>query len=274
MVARVGLSIALGIGLALLPGAEVRAINAVGLASWDGGVAEAQIDPGESATASGAGLAGSMAGNPSLNGSAWAHTGAWWSFYASDTIELRIRVAAANASELAPGVSVWAIGPAAAFDRGTEGFGSETSTAGFGTPHSFNAFGPLGNAGTRWMQQGQGGNAKQLLGYAIAGPSFLGTTGWGETIAHGAHDMSPNDDYVAGVSGLVGPGFAELVLTTVKAGWFALYVGGTDPSLVSGGAFTLTATSVPEPGTATLLLLGLGWLARRTRAPGEAQPGR
>jgi hypothetical protein len=251
--------------LGVLPSGEARAVGAVGLQTWGTGIVDENIDPGESITATGSGLAASMANNPGLNGSAWAHTGAWWSIHFSDATEVRIRVQASDPAQLAPGLSVWAVGNSAPFDGGTTGFGSETSTAGFGTPHSFNAFSVLGSPGTLWMQNGQGGNAKELVGYAIAGPSYSGSAGWGETITNGAHDMSSSDVYVTTVSGSVGAGFAELVLQGVPAGWFLVYVGGTDVSL-AGGAFTLSAVSVPEPGTGLMRAVGaalLAWKARR-----------
>ena len=125
------------------------------------------------------------------NGSAWAHTGDWWQLELGASASVTIRVQAHDAAALSPGLSVWASG-ASPFDGGTTGTGGQVSTAGFGTPHSFNAFGPLGSPGTLWMQSGAGGNMQELLGYAISGPSFLGGTtgtGWGETIATGAHKV-------------------------------------------------------------------------------------
>jgi hypothetical protein len=238
---------------------EARAAGAVALKPWDGGAAQADLEPGQSATASEAALAGSMSGNPALKGSAWAHTGDWWGLYLAASPEVRIRVEAADAAELAPGLSLWAIGDAA-FDGGTTGFGGEVSGAGFGTPHSFNALGALGDPGTLWMADGAGGNARELVAVAISGPSFLDETGWGESIETGVHDHRLGDAFVASVSGLVGPGFVELVLQGVSPGWFAIFVGGTDHAL-SGGAFSLSVTSVPEPGTALLVLLGVGALA-------------
>ena len=255
----IGLAVAVAIGVAT-GAAESRAIGAIAFSTWDGGGANAVVGVGGTATASGQGaLAASMANNPALNGSAWAHTGAWWSVYLDAAPTVSISVTARDALQLAPGLAVWASG-ANEFDGGTTAFGGETSTAGFGTPHSFNAYGALGDAGTLWMQDGQGGNMLELLGYAISGPSVVGATGWGETILNGAHDLTPDDLFATSVGGSTGAGFAELVLSDVQAGWYSIYVGGTDAAL-SGGLFDLQVAVVPEPSTA--LLVGVGLLGLR-----------
>lgn len=264
MVAGVAAILSLGV---LLPSGDARAAGAVGISTWDGDLATATVDaPGESAAASAqSGGRSSMSTNPSLNGSAWAHTGAFWSIQLGALSEVTIRVDAADPDQFAPGLAVWAIGDAA-FDGGTTGFGGEISTAAFGTPHSFNATGALGDPGTLWMQQGQGGNAQESLGYAISGPSYAGASGWGESLANGAYDTSLTDTYVASVAGSVGSGFAELSLIDVAAGWYLIFVGGTDHAL-SGGQFDLSVTAVPEPGTIWLLAAGIGALRiGRTRA--------
>jgi hypothetical protein len=263
-----GFAAAFAAAAASWPSGTARAAGAVGIKNWDGGVATATLaSVGDSAAASAqAGGSSSMSGNPALNGSAWAHTGSWWNIQLGALPELRIRVDAQNASEFAPGLAVWAIGDAV-FDGGTTSFGNEISSAGFGTPHSFNATGALGNAGTLWMKQGQGGNATEALGYAIAGPSVAGVGGWGETLANGAHDTRLSDDYVASVGGSVGSGFAELSLIDVAPGWYLIYVGGTDHAL-AGGLFDLDVRAVPEPGTIWMLVAGVGALGvgRKQRA--------
>lgn len=256
--------LALAAFAALLLSATPRALaaNAVVIAPWDGGAADLVLDsPNGAGTATGiAGLASSMAGNPLLLGSAWAHTGDWWSLHLGDLGGVRIRVAARDAATFSPGISLWAIGDAR-FDGGTTSFAGETSNAGFGTPHSFNATGALGSDGTLWMQDGQGGNAKELVAYASSGPDVSGNTGWGESTLHGVHELG-SDTYVANVSGSVGAGFAELQLESVRSGWYLIYVGGTSHAQ-AGGLFDLVV--VPEPSTGLLVALGLGVAARTRR---------
>ena len=260
--------VCVGSCLVLIAAAERgEAYGAVEFSNWDGALPSVSVGPGGSASASNVGgLASSMSGNPSLNGSAWAHTGDWWSIQLHESDTVVIRVQATNPAALAPGIARWSSG-AAPFDGGTELYADELSSAAFTVPHSFNAFGPLGSPGTLWMQTGQGGNMEQYIGYAISGPSFVGTTGWGETITTGVHDMSATNAFVEVLSGTVGPGFAELVLTGVHESWFTIYAGGTDHSL-SGGTYNLTVSSVPEPSTALLVAFGLVGLRAASRRRG------
>lgn len=258
-----GIATAMGLVVGAAP---AFAVGAIGFSNWDGAVITRQVLAiGDTASKTGGAAApASMANNPSLNGSAWAHTGQWYSLQVGDLTALSITVRAQNPTGFAPGLSVWAIGNGGIFDGGTTGFGGEVSTAAFGTPHSFNAFGALGSAGTLWMQDGQGGNAKELLGYAVSGPSVSTATGWGETISNGAHDVRVSSTYASNVTGAVSAGLASLTLSNVQAGWLAIYVGGTDPTK-SGSLFDVSVAAIPEPGTALLLGLGLSVLAARRR---------
>lgn len=264
---RVAQALVFAAGVFALAGPRTAgAVGAVGLAEWEPGVTDESVAPGETVSVGGSGLGGSLAGNATLGGSAWAHTGDWWSFFAADTALLQIRVQSGGAG-FAPGLSVWAIGAGGPFDGGTEAYAGEMSDAGWGTPHSFNAFGPLGGRGTLWMQAGEGGNAQELIGYALSGPSY-GVGAWDESIVNGAHDLRAGDDHATGVSGTVASGLAELRLEGVVGGWFLVFVGGTDPTL-DGDAYTLSVTAVPEPDAGLLMipvLAALGVRARR-RSP-------
>lgn len=231
------------------------AVDAVTIQDFDGGAST--IAPGATLTRTGAsGNAGAFSTNPALDGSAWAHTGKWWTFQLLSAATTVVSVTAADPGTFTPGISIWATG-ASDFDGGTTGFGGEISSALFGTPHSFNATGAMGDSGTLWMAAGHGGNALETLGYASAGASVV-SGGWGESLLHGVHDVSLTNSYESGVSGSVGAGFAELVLTDLAAGYYVIFVGGADIAQ-AGGAFDLAVSAVPVP--AGIWLLGSALLA-------------
>lgn len=261
----------LGALLAGLAAEPAVAVDAVLRQSWDTKVVDATLAPDGAITATNfSGQASGMAGNPSLDGSAWAHSGLWWSLELPDGQDVTISVTSHDAAELAPGFAVWAVGAAEPFDGGTQSFAGETSTAGFGTPHSFNAFGPIGDDGTLWMQDGEGGNVQELLGTAITGPSVDGVGGWGETIETGVQDMRVGTAFAQGVTGSTTSGNATVTLEQVTGGWVVIYVSGTDHAL-AGGLFDMQVTAVPEPGVLGAQLAAVAALCavrrQRRRAP-------
>ena len=222
------------------------------------------LSAGGSLTFSGAGQASSYSDNPLLNNSSWAHTGAWYTFQNQNVGDVTLSVL--GDSNFAPGVSVWASG-GTEFDGGTTGFGAENSTAGFGTPHSFNSTGAMGDFGTLWMADGQGGNMQETLGYAMSGPTHLNSvspTGWGEDLVSGANDVSLTNTFESGVTGSTTANTASLEFNDLAAGWYTVYVGGTDASL-AGGQYDLVISAVPEAETWAMLLAGLGLIGWRLR---------
>jgi len=252
------------ISVATLVSTNVYAANAVGFQAWTAGNS---LFAGSSISAANSGLKSAYADNPGLNYSAWAHTGDWFVFQNHSLVDVTLTVS--GDSGFVPGVTVWATG-GSVFDGGTTGFGGELSLAGFGTPHSLNATGAMGDAGTLWMANGQGGNVLETLGYAVSGPSHAaGTTGWGESIVTGANDVSLTNTFENGVSGSVGAHTAELVFNDLAAGWYAVYIGGTDHAS-AGGVYDLTVSAVPEPETYAMLLAGLGLVGWRMKKQHEA----
>lgn len=251
---------------AALASANVQAANAVGFKPWDGGINGVHV--GGTITAHESGLKSAYSDNPFLNYSSWAHNGDWFTFRNFDLADVTLTVS--GGPGFAPGVSVWATG-AAEFDGGTTDFGSEISLAGFGTPHSFNSTGAMGDAGTLWMANGQGGNVIETLGYAVSGPSHTAaTTGWGEDILNGAHDVSLTNTFENGVSGSTGANLAILTFNDLAPGWYTVYVGGTNHA-TAGGAFELAVSAVPETETWAMLLAGLGLVGwRLRRQPAES----
>lgn len=252
------------ISVATLVSTNVYAAGAVGFQAWTAGN---DLFAGSSISAANSGLKSAYADNPGLNYSAWAHTGDWFVFQNHSLVDVTLTVS--GDSGFVPGVTVWATG-GTEFDGGTTGFGGELSLAGFGTPHSLNATGAMGDAGTLWMANGQGGNVLETLSYAVSGPSHAaGTTGWGESIVTGANDVSLTNTFENGVSGSVGAHTASLVFNDLAAGWYAVYIGGTDHAS-AGGVYDLTVSAVPEPETYAMLLAGLGLVGWRMKKQHKA----
>ncbi len=243
-----------------------EAANAVVPKDWSG---NNFLDIGSTAITAGSGSGLNRQGyttNPALNYSAWAHAGHWYSFENKlDGADVSITVT--GTAGYVPGLSVWATG-ASAFDGGTTNFGDEISTAGWGTPHSFNATGAQGDSGTLWMANGSGGNVLETLGYAIANPNVnygSGVTGWGETILSGVHDVSLTNTFESGVSGSTGAQMVNLSFNDLASGWYTLYIGGTDANALNGG-YDLVVSAVPEAETWAMLLAGLGLIGWRLRS--------
>lgn len=247
------------ISVATLVSTNVYAANAVGFQAWTAGN---DLFAGSSISAANSGLKSSYADNPSLSYSAWAHTADYFTFNNHDLADVTVTVS--GDSGFVPGLTVWATG-GTEFDGGTTDFGGEISLAGFGTPHSNNAVGIMGDSGTLWMANGQGGNVLETLGYAVSGPSHAaGTTGWGESIVHGANDVSLTNTFENGVSGSTSAHSVTLEFNDLAPGWYAVYIGGTDHTS-AGGVYDLTVSAVPEPETYAMLLAGLGLVGWRMK---------
>ena len=249
---------------------NVHAAGAVTFQSWTAGndlFANTSISATDAAVKSG------YSDNPSLGFSAWGHAGDWFVFQNHDLAQ--VTVAVNGDSNFVPGLTVWATG-AAVFDGGTTGQGGEESNAGWGTPHSFNVTGAQGAFGTKWQQNGQGGNVLETLGYAIAGPSHA-SGAWNESLLNGVHDVSLTNTFENGVSGSVGAHAVSLVFGDLQPGWYVAYIGGTDNGS-AGGAYDLAVSSfvnvvvpeVPEPETYAMLLAGLGLVGWRMKKQHKA----
>ncbi len=223
------------------------------------------VHSGDAITVTSFALPSSYSNNPNFNYSAWGDTGSWYTFMNHDVTDVTVSVL--GDTNLAPGITVWATG-GSEFDGGTTAFGFETSTAGFFlTPASFNATGVIGNTGTLWMADGAGGNTIETLGYAVSGPTHLNSTaatGWGENIVTGAHDVSLTNTFENGVTGNTTANSVSLSFNNLASGWYTVYVGGTDHSLV-GGDFNLVVSAVPETETWAMLLAGLGLVGWRLK---------
>ncbi|WP_292994035.1 FxDxF family PEP-CTERM protein [Nitrosomonas sp.] len=254
------------ISAASLVSANVYAAGAV--SAFQPWAAGNDLFAGSSISAANSGLKSSYSDSVGLAYSAWAHTGDWFLFNNHDLADVTLTVS--GDSGFVPGVTVWATG-GSQFDGGTAAYAADGfSLAGFETPHSFNATGAIGDTGTHWMANGEGGNVLETLGYAVSGASHAaGTTGWGESVITGANDVSLTNTFENGVSGSTGAHTASLVFNDLAAGWYAVYVGGTDKN-TAGGLYDLTVSAVPEPETYAMLLAGLGLVGWRMKKQHKA----
>jgi hypothetical protein len=252
------------ISITTLASTQLHAAGAIGFKAWNGDINE--LNSGGSISATETGTPSAYSDNPLLNHSAWAHTGDWYTFKNNSLSDVNLTVS--GDTGFAPGLTVWATGNTE-FDGGTTGFGGQVSSAGFEAPHTFNATGAMGDAGTLWMASGNGGNVLETLGYAVSGPSHTTGTGWGENIITGAHDVSLTNTFENGLIGSAGANSVSLTFDNLAPGWYALYIGGTD-NATAGGAFDLTVSAVPEPETYAMLLIGLGLVGCRLRSRKKA----
>ena len=245
---------------ATLINTNIQASEAVFISPFN---ATNQVYSNDSISFFGYGSPDTYTGASFLNNSAWGENGTWFTFRNHDVTNVIVSVS--GDAEFSPGLSVWATGENE-FDGGTYGFGEEISSAFFDTPASFNATGDMGDPGTAWMANGQGGNVIETLGYAVANPAidFTSGTGWGETIQFGAHDVSLTNSFENGVTGGVDANSASLEFNNLASGWYTVYVGGTDASLF-GGNYDLVVSAVPESETWAMLLVGLGFIGWRLR---------
>lgn len=265
------------IAIVALFSTNADAANAVSLQSWD---TTNHIDTGSTTiTATGSGnqllLRHSYTNSLLSKNSALGYQGRWYTFQ-NHLDQTDVTITVDGNSKFVPGLTVWATN-AEEFDGGTQAYESTTGIPPFPiAPFSFNATGESGDHGTLWMTAGNGGNVVETLGYAVAGPA--GTTahqfpytGWGETVLHGAHDISVTDTFETGVSGSVDSttNTAILIFNDLAAGWYTVFVGDTssvDSPLFGESSYELTVSAVPEAQIWAMLLAGLGLISWRLRS--------
>jgi hypothetical protein len=263
---RTALQVALAGALMVGATTGAQAADAITFQGWGGGAgATPDLAAGGSLSVTKTLSKSNYSDNPALMHSAWAHAGGtpWYTFYLTSLADVTINLTPTIAgTSFNPGLTVWASG-STRFDGGTGNGngGTEVANNGWTSPHSFNAVGQIGDNGTLWQAMGSGGNQKETLAYAITGPSHTDTasTGWGESIQTGFHDVSVTNTFESGVTGTAdaGANWLSVTLHQAKAGWYTLFVGGTNNSL-SAASYDLKVAAVPEPETWGMLLAGLG----------------
>jgi PEP-CTERM motif len=262
---------AIALAVALVWTQSALAAAAVNVHAWGTGPTNPSLSIGGTITATHTLSKSNYGDNPSLMNSAWAHAGGtpWYAFQLTSLADVSIDLTPTNASAaFNPGLTLWATGNAI-FNGGLESI--ETGNNGWGAPHSFNATGQIGDAGTLWGS-GANGNLRQTLAYAVTGPAHTDASlnGWGEVINQGVNDISIDNTFEQGITGTAAGNSIHLNVNKMAAGWYVAFIGGTNNALTSANyqLSVSAAAPVPEPETWALGLAGLavlGWArARRT----------
>jgi len=202
----------------------------------------------------------SYTGNPALDSAAWGHLGTWYTFMNHHALDTTVSVTS-NMADI--GMTIWRTN--GTFDGGTQSSG-ELSTASKGTPHSFNQTGIAGAFGTYWMTDstlmttdplntGTANGILETLGYANSGTAQA-ANGWGGSVGHGAFDTSLTNTFETGVTGTVAAGQIDLTLSNLAAGWYLVFIGGSNTAQAAA-PFNLTVSQVaPVPLPAAVYLFG------------------
>lgn len=204
-------------------------------------------------------------GNPALNNDAWGMQGAFTSFYLP-SLAGSVTVEAKSSASNYPGFTIYRTD--GQYEGATVG-PDATVLASNGAIHDFNQVGQAGDPGIVWATNtapGQGGIV-ETLGY-VNSSSQSYTNNFGGVILSGAHDVSVDNLYETGIIGSVtttgNPAFATskridiLTLSNLAAGWYSLFVGGSDIKGSSAG-ISLTVSAV-APVPAAVPVPGAVWL--------------
>ena len=252
------------------------AVSVEAASAWDGGMmANHLMMPGGTITASNIlESKNGYTGNGMLGNASWGHKGGWYTFMTHNDLATTITVSADNAGNMSPGFTLWKTD--GEFDGGTGGI-DETPNIASGpqkTPHSFNQLGAAGDNGTVWMTDNSLGGATaqgilETIAYVNSG-SETGATAWSNNAGGTNSAIMAAGDIFSGTGsyGSVAGESATLSLDSLEAGWYALYIAGTDGSL-TGSPMSLSVSQVPVPAAVYLFgtaLIGLFASGRRKLA--------
>jgi hypothetical protein len=212
--------------------------------------------------------------------------GSWISFQVSGTATTTVTARAQDATAMAPAFTLYRTD----IDWVPFGVDQNTTYTGWTVPgqtdsypgnssgdvtsgliHKMSQVAQAGQPGIVWASNNTPGGPGivETLGYANSGNSYASNS-YGQSINYGANDVSIDNLYetgITGITGSVGQGFASLTLNNLKAGWYTIFVGGANMSL-AGSPIDVTVSAVPVPGAVWLFgsaLLGLAAGARRNR---------
>jgi len=242
--------------------------------AWDqtvmnAGMANHLMNSGTTISATGSTDQVAFTGNSGLDMAAWGHKGTWYTFM-SHGYDTKISVTAADENALSPGFTVWR--STSEWTGGSANANDGLSSALKGTPHSFNQTGLIGENGTLWMTDTSGGaydgnGLLETLGYANSGPAQT-ENGWGKTVEAGVTDLSTGA-YNSALTGTTSAGYAEMTLSDLATGWYAIFIGGTEGTNNVRSGFDLeisNVSAVPVPAAVYLFgtaLVGLFASGRR-----------
>lgn len=191
-------------------------------------------------------------GNASLTYDGWGMQAAFTNFYLSSaaaTVTVDARSSASNY----PAFSIFRTNVA----YSGETVGDDSVAEVTGQIHKFNSVGQAGDPGIIWATGVNG--IVETLGY-VSSSSHNYTNSYGGVINSGAHDISSDNLYETGVTGATGvtgnvafattKRYATLTLTDLQAGWYALFVGGSDAAGTGGDiSVKVTASSLASSYT-------------------------
>ncbi len=224
--------------------------------------------------------------NAALNNSAWGHAVSWYTFQVTAANQIVTLTDTITSGSRAAAFTVWASN--GTFNGGSPYYDeTRNGTASGNAPHSFNAVGQLGSAGTMWASDPTiaktdpsidplvtvgGGNLLKTLAYVNGGNAHTAAgNDWNEVIAAGVNQVDTSGTYFSSVWGSTSASIEKLVFQNLATGWYAVAIGGANSASPGNATHQFSVNSVsavPVPGAVYLFgsaLVGLVATSRRKR---------